>query len=145
MRIQSRCAYGEVFGSTYCDCKQQLDQSCELLRKEGGLLFYLDQEGRGAGTVSKALAYRAWQIEHIDTFNFYESLGMPADLRNFDPVADALSDMGVRQVRLITGNQMKIDPLQKKGISVERVNLEITPCEGNAHYLATKRARGHLS
>jgi len=144
VRIQSRCSYGEVFGSTYCDCKQQLDRSCEMICQEGGLLFYLDQEGRGAGAVSKALAYRAWQKDRVDTFKFYESLGMPADLRNYKPVADALLDMGIDQIRLITDNQTKIDQLESRGIKVERVKINIVSCDGNASYIAAKRSRGYL-
>src|SRR5438105_1259191 len=73
VRIQSRCAYGDVFGSIHCDCRGQLDASAALLRAHGGLLVYLEQEGRGAGISAKAAAYRAAERDLVDTFTHYES------------------------------------------------------------------------
>ena len=47
VRIHSRCMYSEVFASRECDCGWQLKRSRELLTLRGGVLIYLDQEGRG--------------------------------------------------------------------------------------------------
>src|SRR6185369_1617333 len=53
VRIQSSCLFGETFRTTQCDCGEQLDMSMDLINKEGGILFYLDQEGRGHGLFEK--------------------------------------------------------------------------------------------
>lgn len=144
VRIQSRCAYGEVFGSMHCDCREQLDASCELLRAEGGLLFYLDQEGRGAGTLIKARAYMEWEQNRANTFDFYESIGLPPDLRDYSPVVRTITAMGFDEIRLVTSNPAKLAPFHEGGIDVERVGLDVALDEAATPYLSAKRARGYL-
>ena len=69
--------YSEVFGSRECDCGWQLRRSRELLTVQGGVLIYLDQEGRGAGLRAKADAYRLNNEDGLDTYQAYEKLGLP--------------------------------------------------------------------
>jgi len=47
VRVHSECLTGDVFHSQRCDCNQQLDKALKLIAKEGGVLLYLRQEGRG--------------------------------------------------------------------------------------------------
>lgn len=144
LRIQSRCAYGEVFGSHHCDCGAQLKQAADEIRRTGGLVMYLEQEGRGAGVTAKAAAYRAAERDLIDTFTHYESAGIPPDLRSYSDAADALLVMGIRHVVLLTNNPSKLQSLRDKGIEVERRPLIVEGAAAAEGYLAAKRERGHL-
>ena len=53
MRMHSSCLTGDVFHSRRCDCGNQLNEAIQRLSQSGGLLVYLNQEGRGIGLYSK--------------------------------------------------------------------------------------------
>src|SRR5216683_7654080 len=41
VRLQSSCIWGNLFGSCYCDCRWQMDESKRLIVEEGaGLIIY---------------------------------------------------------------------------------------------------------
>jgi GTP cyclohydrolase II len=146
VRIHSRCLTGDTFCSLRCDCREQLEQALELIRKKGtGILIYLDQEGRGIGLANKIKAY-ALQDQGMDTVEANEKLGFKEDERNYGVAAAILKMMGVQKVQLITNNPEKISEIEKHGIIVEgRMPLVIEPTEYNARYLKTKKEKmGHL-
>jgi len=146
VRVHSECLTGDVFGSNRCDCGKQLRGSLEMIAREGrGVLLYMRQEGRGIGLHNKIKAY-ALQDQGLDTVEANERLGFKADLRDYGIGAQMLVDLGVMRLRLITNNPRKIVGLRGYGLEVvERVPLEVEPCEHNRHYLRTKRVRlGHL-
>ena len=129
VRIHSRCTYSEVFASHECDCGWQLQRSRHLLTVRGGVLIYLDQEGRGAGLRAKADAYRMHQEDGLDTFQAYEKLGLPADSRDYADAAKLLKEeLRLHWVKLLTNNPDKIAALENMGIKVERV-----PSRGEAY------------
>ena len=111
----------------------------------GGILLYLDQEGRGNGIANKIRAYRL-QSEGYDTYDADEMLGFGPDQRRFDFAATMLEQLGVARVRLITNNPDKIDALKRAGIDVvahQRASGRVTA--QNLRYLTSKRDRfGHL-
>jgi len=146
VRVHSECLTGDVFGSTRCDCGEQLRTAMAMIEKEGkGVLLYMRQEGRGIGLVNKIKAYRL-QDEGKDTVEANEALGFSPDLRDYGIGAQILHDLGVRKMRLITNNPRKIKGLEGYGLSVvERVALECVPTKDNIHYLKTKREKlGHI-
>ena len=146
VRVHSECLTGDVFGSTRCDCGEQLRTAMAMIEKEGkGVLLYMRQEGRGIGLVNKIKAYRL-QDEGKDTVEANEALGFSPDLRDYGVGAQILHDLGVRKMKLITNNPRKIKGLEGYGLSVvERVALECVPTKDNIHYLKTKREKlGHI-
>jgi GTP cyclohydrolase II len=145
VRIHSRCTYSEVFASHECDCGWQLQRSRHLLTVRGGVLIYLDQEGRGAGLRAKADAYRMHQKDGLDTFQAYEKLGLPADSRDYADAAKLLKEeLRLHWVKLLTNNPDKIAALENTGIKVERVPLVAKPTPATIAYLEAKKLHGHL-
>jgi 3,4-dihydroxy 2-butanone 4-phosphate synthase/GTP cyclohydrolase II len=146
VRAHSECLTGDVFGSSRCDCGEQLEESLRYLQERGrGVLLYLRQEGRGIGLTKKISAY-ALQEQGLDTVEANHALGLPEDLRDYRVAAEMLLDLGVRQARLLTNNPAKIEGLERYGVEVvERVPLGISPNPSNLGYLRTKREKmGHL-
>lgn len=145
VRLHSECITGDVFGSSKCDCGSQLQQSLELIGKEGGILIYLRQEGRGIGLANKLKAY-ALQEQGLDTVEANEQLGLPVDNRDYAVGFQMLKYLGIEKIRLLTNNPMKVDALVQYGLEVvERVPLDMSPTEENRIYLKTKREKlGHF-
>ena len=157
VRVHDKCVTGDVFQSLRCDCGEQLDAALKRVAEEGrGVIVYMDQEGRGIGLHNKLRAYKL-QDEGLDTVEANVALGLPAENREYGIGAQILVDLGVRQMRLMTNNPIKIQELDQFGALrgagldgyglavVERVPLEIPANAHNVRYLATKRDKmGHL-
>ncbi len=145
VRVHSECFTGDVLGSKKCDCGDQLAAALEQIEKEGGVLVYLRQEGRGIGLLNKLRAYEL-QEGGLDTVEANHALGFGVDLRDYGVGAQILLDLGVRKIRLMTNNPEKIIGLEGYGLEVvERVPLEVAPHEANRDYLLTKQKKmGHL-
>jgi len=146
VRLHSACLTGDLFGSLKCDCGDQLRDTVRwMAENEGGILLYLDQEGRGNGLANKIRAY-GLQARGFDTYDADEALGFGLDGRRFDFAARMLRLLGVRSVRVLTNNPEKIGALRAAGLDVasdERVVGRRTP--ENVSYLAAKRDRaGHF-
>ncbi|WIV58154.1 GTP cyclohydrolase II [Amycolatopsis nalaikhensis] len=146
VRIHSRCVYGEIFESTNCDCRWQLQESLRIIREHGaGVLVYLDQEGRGAGLLVKAQGYKLSQEEGLDTFASYAALGFKADSRDYSAAADLLKELGLGAVRLLTNNPDKLAALGAVGIKAEMCQLvQPEPSGETLKYLAAKSVHGHV-
>ncbi|MFC4858474.1 GTP cyclohydrolase II [Actinophytocola glycyrrhizae] len=145
VRIHSRCVYGEIFESVDCDCRDQLRQSMAMMRKAGsGVLIYLDQEGRGAGLLAKALGYQLTQREGLDTFSSYRVLGLPEDSRSYGDAVAILRSLKLRRVRLLTNNPAKVAALSTADVQVEQQPFLVRGQSVEARrYLAAKARFGH--
>ena len=146
VRIHSQCLTGDVFGSTKCDCGQQLRKAMELIEQEGsGAIVYQQQEGRGIGIINKIRAY-ALQDEGADTIEANERLGLAVDLRCYEQCAEILGHLGLNSVRLMSNNPEKIRALEEMGLEVvERISLYTSPTDASISYLRTKKEKmGHL-
>ena len=73
------------------------------------------------------------------------ALGFEADPRDYDPAAAILNDIGVRSIRLLTNNPLKVKGLRDAGVVVnERIAHWVGENQHNASYLAVKRRKmGH--
>jgi 3,4-dihydroxy 2-butanone 4-phosphate synthase/GTP cyclohydrolase II len=146
VRIHSKCLTGDVFGSSRCDCGWQLTTAMRMIADAGvGVVVYLDQEGRGIGLLNKLKAYELQDAGH-DTVEANQRLGFLPDLRNYGIGAQILLDLGVRSIRILTNNPMKLVGIEGYGLSVaERVPIIPPRTDENAGYLDVKRDKlGHL-
>lgn len=145
-RLHSACFTGDVLGSLKCDCGAQLHAACTTMAAAGGgVLLYLNQEGRGIGMANKMRAY-ALQDQGFDTVEANNHLGFHDDERDFRNGAAILKQMGIKAVQLLTNNPAKMAILKAQGIDVtQRVPLQVGQTVQNTRYLATKAAKsGHL-
>ena len=146
-RLHSACLTGDLLGSLRCDCGDQLRAAVRRIAElGGGVLLYLDQEGRGIGLANKLRAY-AIQDTGLDTVDADRHLGFHADERNYDVAAALLRELGIARIRLLTNNPRKIDALKQHGIDVVgRLPLVAPTNSHNERYLRAKRERsGHLA
>lgn len=147
VRVHSQCLTGDIFGSSRCDCGDQLHKAMEMVEKDGKgvILYIINQEGRGIGLVNKIKAY-AMQEKGWDTVEANQKLGFKPDQRDYGIGAQILVSLGVNKLRLITNNPRKFIGLAGYGLEiVDRVSIEIPPCKTNIDYLKTKKEKmGHI-
>ncbi|AFL94258.1 bifunctional 3,4-dihydroxy-2-butanone 4-phosphate synthase/GTP cyclohydrolase II protein for riboflavin biosynthesis [Thermococcus cleftensis] len=144
VRIHSKCLTGDTLASLKCDCGSQLAHALMMIAQEGGILLYMDQEGRGIGLKEKIKAYEL-QDKGLDTVEANDALGHKADERTYEAAFQMLRALGVSKVKLITNNPAKAKALEEFGIEV----VEIIPAPGevtehNRPYLRVKAEKlGH--
>jgi 3,4-dihydroxy 2-butanone 4-phosphate synthase / GTP cyclohydrolase II len=139
VRIHSSCHTGDIFGSTRCDCQQQMHYALDQISQAGGLFIYLKQEGRGIGLLNKIKAYQL-QDQGFDTVDANLKLGFPADARQYYFAAAILRRYGLADIRLLTNNPQKIAGLQAYGIdTIQPVSMPIFHHQNNLEYLKTKK------
>lgn len=146
LRLHSACLTGDLFGSIRCDCGDQLRKAIACIAEAGGgVLLYLDQEGRGTGIRNKMRAY-ALQDRGFDTIDADAILGFGADERRYECAASMLLKLGIRHVRLLTNNPGRVEALARAGIEVAgRRPLVGAVTAENIRYLTAKARRaGHL-
>jgi len=152
-RVHSSCLTSECLMAGDCDCAQQLDRSLAMIAAEGrGVVFYLMQEGRGAGLSAKARDRMIVQASghRLTTFDAYAEMGLPSDLRNYDCLGPMASALGIRgPLELLTNNPEKAEGVAR---SLANEKIDVTrrrAIEGpmspfNFDYLRAKRRSGHF-
>lgn len=144
VRIHSKCLTGDALASLKCDCGTQLNLSLKKIAKVGGILIYLNQEGRDIGLENKIKAY-ALQDQGQDTFEANHSLGLPIDGRDYTIAVAILKYLKINKINLLTNNPDKVSQLEKGEIQVvKRIPLETKPNKFNKFYLQIKKKKmGH--
>ena len=147
VRLHSACLTGDLLASLRCDCGEQLRTAvARIAALGGGVLLYLDQEGRGIGLPNKLRAY-VLQDGGLDTLDADQHLGFLADERSYDVAAALLHELGIKRIRLLTNNPQKISALRDHSIEVVgRLPLLTASNAHNERYLRAKHERaGHLT
>jgi 3,4-dihydroxy 2-butanone 4-phosphate synthase/GTP cyclohydrolase II len=150
VRVHSSCVTSETFGGCDCDCLEQLDAALAQIAEKGrGVVFYLFQEGRGAGLVAKARDRMIVQASghRVTTFEAYAAMGLAHDLRRYEEVGSFCRLLGVcASLTILTNNGDKLAAIQ----SDARVDiggsaaLSRPASPYNQHYLRSKSRFGHL-
>lgn len=146
IRVHSECFTGDIFGSSRCDCGDQLASAMKQIEAEGsGMVIYMRQEGRGIGLFNKVRAYQL-QDQGMDTAEANLHLGFPVDSRDYTMAAQILRYFNLSTFRLLTNNPQKLASLESLGnFKIERQGLEVDANNKNANYLKTKKTKlGHI-
>ena len=126
VRMHSRCLYGDVFGSTACDCARLVRQSLGAIAAEDrGVLVYLHESGPGFRTERDAYG-RQRMVSHGRDFMHYKDQAGQRQLQHEHGIgAQILSDLGLHTIRLLTNHPRKIVALEGFGIEiVDQVPVE---------------------
>jgi GTP cyclohydrolase II len=147
-RVHSSCVTSEAFGGRDCDCAEQLDAALEAIAREGrGVVFYLMQEGRGAGFAAKARDRMLVQASRhrLTTFEAYAQMGLERDHRRYDEVAFACRMLNLSApLILLTNNPEKKAELEREGVRLAGTRpLERAASPWSRHYLDSKARSGH--
>jgi len=107
VRMHTHCAYGNLFGSTQCDCRSVVDQSLKQIAENGsGVLVYLRPTALGMRTEAGAIAAH------------HPSASSPPTQHEVGLGAQILSDLGLSSIRLLTNHPRRIVAVEGFGIEI---------------------------
>jgi 3,4-dihydroxy 2-butanone 4-phosphate synthase/GTP cyclohydrolase II len=126
VRMHARCVFGDVFGSTSCDCARLVRHSLRAIAQEGlGVLVYLHETGPGF-RIERTAHGEARMASHSRDFMHYQGEAGQRQLQHEHGIgAQILSDLGLHTIRLLTNHPRKVVALEGFGIEV----VEQTPVE----------------
>ena len=140
VRVHTRCLAGDVFGSARCDCQQVIDKSLELISRAGrGVFVYLHQTGPGFSIekVAERNVIAVHQHDHSQEAEAAETGARHRPPQHTSGIgAQILSDLGVRNIRLLTNHPRKVVALEGFGIRI----VEQVPIPVGAHGLIRRDA-----
>jgi len=119
VRMHSHCVYGDVFGSSNCDCQKLIRGSLRRIAEEElGVLVYLHQTGPGF-RVQKNAAGVDRMVSHGRDFMHYACAAGQMQLQHESGIgAQILSDLGLHTIRLLTNHPRRIVALEGFGIEI---------------------------
>jgi 3,4-dihydroxy 2-butanone 4-phosphate synthase/GTP cyclohydrolase II len=117
VRMHSHCAMGDVFGATWCECRDVIEGSMETIAQEGrGALIYLHQTSKG---------YSVEKIADKPVLSFHREVRLPTlpdserrTQREIGIGAQILSDLNLRRIRLLTNHPRRVAALEGFGIEI---------------------------
>jgi len=100
VRMHARCVFGEVFGSTQCNCRQMISGSLHRIAEEGaGVLVYLHKTG-------------------TERRHFPVAEGKAPPQHETGIGAQILADLGLSTIRLLTNHPRRVIGLDAFGIQI---------------------------
>jgi 3,4-dihydroxy 2-butanone 4-phosphate synthase / GTP cyclohydrolase II len=123
VRMHSHCLVGDVFGASWCACRDSIDASMRRIAEEGrGALVYLHSTSKG---------YSVEQLGDRMTIQFHHEQRLPTlpesqrkTQREIGIGAQILSDLNLKRIRLLTNHPRKVAGLEGFGIEiVEQIPL----------------------
>ncbi len=137
VRMHTHCTFGDIFGSTQCDCAKLIRGSMARIDREGmGVLVYLHQSGQGFRIQSEEGVRRLAAHARGST---QQSGGNP--LHETGLGAQILSDLGLHAIRLLTNHPRRVPALE--GFGIEIAGQEPVPLD-DAAISGTGRTSGAL-
>ncbi len=121
VRMHTRCTYGDVFGSTECDCRRVLHNAMEKVASEGaGVIVYLHQTGPGIRQVTGDEPCALPKlVSHSREHYHYASPAGQRQLQHESGIgAQILSALGLKRIRLLTNHPRKVVGLEGFGIEI---------------------------
>jgi len=126
VRMHSHCLVGDVFGASWCDCRNVIDASMRRIAEEGrGALVYLHSTLKG---------YSVERLGDRMTIQFHHEQRLPTlpesqrkTQREIGIGAQILSDLNLRRIRLLTNHPRKVAGLEGFDIEiVEQVPVSVS-------------------
>ena len=138
VRMHSHCLVGDVFGATWCECRNVIDRSLQMIAEHGvGALIYLHQTSKG---------FSVERMGERTLLSFHRDVRLPAlpeserkTQREIGIGAQILSDLGLRRIRLLTNHPRKVAALQGFGIEI----VEEVPIPVSQSSFTTKGTKDH--
>jgi 3,4-dihydroxy 2-butanone 4-phosphate synthase/GTP cyclohydrolase II len=107
VRMHSHCAYGNLLGSTRCDCGAMVHDSLQRIVEEGeGVLVYLHQTSLGL------------RVENGKLIGHDRNLAQAPPQHEVGIGAQILADLGLHTIRLLTNHPRRIVALEGFGIEI---------------------------
>lgn len=120
LRIQYGCTLGTAFGSTDCDCAQQITSAIDIISESGGILIYFrDHEAFGLGIFEKAEILAREQVSREAHERSLEKLRCSeASHSVIALVPEILSTIGAKRLVFLGCNKDKVEALRKYGVEI---------------------------
>jgi GTP cyclohydrolase II len=123
--VHVACTASECMAACDCDCAERLDAALAAVAAEGrGSLFYLVQEGRGAGISTAARGRMAVQATcgQITRAEAYDLIGLQASVTGYEPIPLARQLLGATApLRLLSDDAEQAAALEAQGVAVDEV------------------------
>ena len=117
VRMHTHCLAGDVFGATWCECGEVLDQSLRRIAEEGrGAVIYLHQTSPG---------FTVEQFHGKPTLHFHKDRALPTlpenlriRQRDVGIGAQILADLKLHRIRLLTNHPRRVAALEGYEIEI---------------------------
>jgi 3,4-dihydroxy 2-butanone 4-phosphate synthase / GTP cyclohydrolase II len=119
VRMHAHCVFGDVFGSTDCDCHRLVRSSLAAISAAGrGVFVYLHQTGLGVRVEGEGAGARH-MVPHGRAHLHYATPDGQRLLQHEVGIgAQILADLGLKRIRLLTNHPRKIVGLEAFGVEV---------------------------
>src|SRR5271167_3494637 len=125
VRMHSHCLIGDVFGTSWCGCRDAIEGSLQRIAEQGrGALVYMHSTSKG---------YSVERLGEHMTIQFHHEQRLPTlpesqrrTQREIGIGAQILSDLNLKRIRLLTNHPRRVAGLDGFGIEiVEQVPLSV--------------------